>query len=149
MSMGCLSIHAANVARKIRDQKEEKPAKVFLWMLLYVPGMIAGATGLISIVGGAFETNPRIHLIVWVFIGVAGTVGTVLAFAMCCMGMSSCIGLLGYFVVYGLMLGVFAALISDWVLAILANDLVGLPDSNAAPVYWTYFIAKRLPFFSF
>jgi hypothetical protein len=39
---------------------------------------------------------------------------------------------------------------SDWVLGMLTTNLVGLPStsSDSSVFYWTYFISKRLPMFS-
>jgi len=45
--------------------------------------------------------------------------------------------------------GVLAALYSDWVIAFLAGNMAGVPMSDNALLYWTYFFAKRIPLFSF
>jgi hypothetical protein len=44
--------------------------------------------------------------------------------------------------------GLLAALYSDWVLAGLAGSLIGAPSSDNSALYFVYFAAKRLPFFS-
>jgi hypothetical protein len=44
-------------------------------------------------------------------------------------------------------LGAPTALWSDWVLAGLADNLIGVPSSDNAVLYFGYFAAKRLPFF--
>jgi hypothetical protein len=44
--------------------------------------------------------------------------------------------------------GILAALYSDWVLAGLAGNLIGMPSSDNSLLYFGYFAAKRLPFFS-
>lgn len=40
------------------------------------------------------------------------------------------------------------AFYSDWVLAALAEDIVGRPTRDNAVYYWLYFAAKRLPMLS-
>lgn len=51
------------------------------------------------------------------------------------------------------MIGVLAAFYSDWILAAIevqhGGSWAGLPSSDIAGLYWAYFVAKRLPFFSF
>jgi len=37
---------------------------------------------------------------------------------------------------------------SDWVLGMMTTNLVGLPTGDSSVFYWTYFISKRLPMFS-
>jgi hypothetical protein len=41
-----------------------------------------------------------------------------------------------------------AAFYSDMALGAMTNDLVGAPSDENKYLYWTYFIAKRIPFFS-
>ena len=44
--------------------------------------------------------------------------------------------------------GVFGTLYCDFSLGGIAGSMVGVPSPDNAVMYWTYFIAKRLPFFS-
>ncbi|MCJ1353585.1 MAG: hypothetical protein MMC33_003572 [Icmadophila ericetorum] len=50
------------------------------------------------------------------------------------------------------MIGILAAFYSDWILAAIevqhGGSWAGLPSSDVAGLYWAYFVAKRLPFFS-
>ncbi|KAK3381758.1 hypothetical protein B0H63DRAFT_476570 [Podospora didyma] len=46
------------------------------------------------------------------------------------------------------LVGTLALLFGDWILAAIAGNVVGAPDGINAALYWTYFVAKRLPFFS-
>ena len=41
-----------------------------------------------------------------------------------------------------------SALYSDWCLGLMLGDLRGVPSSDNAPLYWTYFAAKRLSMLS-
>ena len=45
-------------------------------------------------------------------------------------------------------LGVLGAFYSDWILAAIAENMSGSPSADNAALYWSYFVAKRLPFFS-
>ena len=61
-------------------------------------------------------------------------------------------GLIGAFVVSIIVFYVGAVIYSDWALAVIAHNIVGVPDGNNAKIaviYWTYFAAKRLPMLSF
>jgi hypothetical protein len=44
--------------------------------------------------------------------------------------------------------GVLAALYSDWAMAFVAENMVGVPSSDNSALYWTYFFAKRIPLLS-
>jgi len=44
--------------------------------------------------------------------------------------------------------GVFSPLYSDLVLGSIAGNLFGLPSRDFAPLYWAWFVAKRLPMLS-
>jgi hypothetical protein len=44
--------------------------------------------------------------------------------------------------------GILAALYSDWAIAFAAGNMVGVPSSDNAAIYWTYFFAKRIPLLS-
>jgi len=37
---------------------------------------------------------------------------------------------------------------SDWSLGMMTGNLNGLPSGDNSALYWTYFVAKRLPMFS-
>jgi hypothetical protein len=41
-----------------------------------------------------------------------------------------------------------SAVYSDWCLAIMLDNLVGVPSSDNLVFYWTYFVAKRLAMLS-
>jgi hypothetical protein len=44
---------------------------------------------------------------------------------------------------------VISALYSDWVLGAIARNLAGFLSGDVSVLYWSYFVAKRLPFLSF
>ena len=41
--------------------------------------------------------------------------------------------------------GIFAVLYSDWALGVITGNLAGAPSRDIKAIYWTYFVAKRLP----
>ncbi len=177
LTLGCLSVHAA-----VRVGKEEEPdlssrnnldswlapnetmgrtgARI-LWLLVYIPGLIAGLTGLISLVHETIGSNHDVKVITGVFGGVIGflglvtlpTMGTAIPDCDCDDDDDALywvmVWYLGKLVLASLpWLGFFGVLWSDWVLAAIAGNLAGSPSSDNAALYWTYFVAKRLPFFS-
>jgi hypothetical protein len=119
------------------------------WLILYVLGLIVGLVGLGSVVKETWNDNT-IRIITYVFGSVCGLVALVFAVG----GLfdvrknENTDGLLagpGAAIVVTVVLG---ALYSDWILGTIAYNLVGVPSSDIAILYWTYFVAKRLPMFS-
>jgi hypothetical protein len=56
-------------------------------------------------------------------------------------------------VIYGLVwvvgsFSILAVFYSDWVLGVMTKNLTGLPSGDNSALFWTYWIAKRLPMFS-
>ena len=37
---------------------------------------------------------------------------------------------------------------SDWALGMMTGNISGLPSGDVAPLYWSYFVGKRLPMLS-
>jgi hypothetical protein len=138
----------------------QENSKKSAWCLaLYVPGIVVGFVGLVPLVKQSWS-NHTIGIITYVFGGVIVGLGiAIVAYStyndpqkgdgglLFCSGgitmswfwgLSTCIGVWG----------VLGVLYSDWILGCIAEDLAGLPSSDNAILYWTYFIAKRLPLFS-
>lgn len=55
----------------------------------------------------------------------------------------------GAMVSFIVVFGFFSTLYADLVLGAIANNLLGLPSGDFAPLYWLWFVAKRLPMLSF
>jgi hypothetical protein len=183
VALGCLSVHAATLVGhtdKVTGEesvglmeiqagksqtsltpsakKRKRPQRVLWWTSLYVPGVIVGLTGLLSLVIQEITINRTVERITLVFgtviatfavLAVVVTVGT-----MASEGDVGAVGALGYSGFGVLIAGLggmafMGALYSDWILGAIAENLVGTPSTDNAALYWTYFIAKRLPFFSF
>lgn len=148
------------------DDLDLKPRyrPILWWMLLYVLGIFVGLTGLISLVKHSWG-EPIIVLSSKIFGGIAIGLG----------GLAGIVPMILYyidkadreergrarrglkflgggalvvFLVLLLTSGFLAALYSDWVLAGLAGSLIGVPSKDNSVLYYGYFGAKRLPFFS-
>jgi hypothetical protein len=184
VTFGILSFHAAMMVRpKEKYQysglghlestanaiENKEYTKVLWWLLLYVPGVVAGLSGLLSLVFKEIGQNAHVKIITEVFgtvicflAGLMLIVGIIGMYSQCCgsrkevnnssmenLGKGTvAIGIM-LFLVAGSATSVLAALYSDWVLGAIAGNLVGLPSGDVAPLYWGYILAKRLPFFSF
>jgi hypothetical protein len=185
VTYGILSFHAAMMVRpkeKYQNSglghfestanaiENKEYTKVLWWLLLYIPGVVAGLSGLSSLVFKEIGHNAHVKIITEVFGAViAFSAGLMLIFGIIGMCSQCCgsrkevvnnssmenlgkntvaIGIM-VFLVAGSATSVLAALYSDWVLGAIAGNLVGLPSGDVAPLYWGYILAKRLPFFSF
>ncbi|TGO42901.1 hypothetical protein BHYA_0004g00270 [Botrytis hyacinthi] len=125
----------------------------FWWLLLYLPGVIAGTAGTISLASSNF--SPRMSTITAVFGGVGLAIAIATVFITYfwfsgrdknLFGAGALIGLSGYASCVPICL-VFGALYSDWVLAIVADNLMGYPSgqSKSVQALWVlYMIGKRL-----
>lgn len=127
-----------------------------MWVLVYIPGAIAGTAGTISLAISGF--NHSIMVISAVFGCLALACSLVSMIIACCAcrykDYNPCVkgalgGLTGFlaFIPYTV---VFGALYSDWVLAIVGNNLVGYPfgDNRVVKVLWVlYWVGKRLNLF--
>ncbi|KAK4642884.1 hypothetical protein QC761_401365 [Podospora bellae-mahoneyi] len=130
--------------------------RVWYWVPLYVLGVVVGFVGIMNIVSKHIMGNQQLRIITGVFGGVVllmVMVVIVLSWLMMS-GSGGCVGIVGVGCLAAtgvavFMLSVLFAFYTDWVLAALAEDLVGTPSRDNAVFYWTYFAAKRLPMVSF
>jgi hypothetical protein len=165
VTFGLLSLHAAAIIPKSRMQDFDdftgghgEAAKVLFWLLLYIPGVAAGMAGLLSLVADTIATNHNVMVVTAVFGSITLFVAAVVGLIVCCVfadkastgvifgsfvgsSLSACLVALGCF-------GILGAFYSDWILASIAENMSGVPSSDNAALYWSYFVAKRLPFFS-
>jgi hypothetical protein len=167
-----ITLGAVDLHRAIQIKRQEQNKKPFRWLTLYCLGTVVGMVGLISIVIQTFALSKNIRIVTYTFGGVVLGISILIGLLACC-----CLGTrrktdykaLGDGaknstdkVWSGLILGggsaftaaialfeVLAALYSDMILAAIANNWSGAPTDDNQYFYWTYFTAKRLPFFSF
>jgi len=134
------------VPTKTKEQPPDAETEfVWLWVFLYLPGMIAGFSGLISLVIENWKGHPKLHIITYVFGGVLGF--CVLLFCLFMLdgvaeGLAAAVGL-GFATFAAL-----AALYGDWALGAMTDNLLGTPSGDSSGLYWSYFILKRLTMFS-
>jgi hypothetical protein len=133
------------------EKTTKVPWQLLAWLPLYGCGIIVGMSGLISLV----HHNWHNHLVQLVTVAFAGVIfGTAVVFAalvLCSSGGGADAFFVGSVVGVGTivsLIGVLSAFYSDWILAAVMGNMVGQPSSDIAPLYWTYFVAKRLPLFS-
>ncbi|KAF8534809.1 hypothetical protein BDD12DRAFT_755045 [Trichophaea hybrida] len=142
---------------------------ILWWMLLYVLGIFVGLTGLISLVINSWGQRIKVVVLASEIFGgiIIGLGGLAAVLAVIFYHVDRADKLSsdeqrrkrrrlkflggGALVVFGVLLvvcGFLAALYSDWVLAGLAGNLIGVPSKDNSALYYAYFAAKRLPFFS-
>ncbi|KAK3395318.1 hypothetical protein B0H63DRAFT_506802 [Podospora didyma] len=138
--------------------KKDAFRDVMWWSLLYVPGCIIGFVGVMNLLYHNFADVEGLRTVTYVFIGIpAGLV--VLSLVLMRYLMKRDVADEGWVFITGfgaaltgltvvLVFTVLFAFYADFVLAALADDWVGVPSSENAVFYWTYFAAKRLPMVS-
>lgn len=137
------------------DDESKESITRFFYLVLYIPGLIAGIAGLFSLVSETIESNHDVKIVTGTFggaIGLGGLVGLLLTDigpldfddedACVCAMITIVLGWVASSVPW---LCLFGVLYSDWVLGAIAGNLAGSPSSDNAALYWTYFVAKRLP----
>jgi hypothetical protein len=132
------------------------------WLLLYLAGTIVGMVGLCSLLYTTFRQDETIRSLTYGFGGALAIIPVLIAIYWFQRSLSddkkggrkafllafrNTFGgaFLGFIAVFGF----FSSLYSDLVLGTIANNITGLPSQDFAPIYWAWFIAKRLPLLSF
>ncbi|KAF2664603.1 hypothetical protein BT63DRAFT_93599 [Microthyrium microscopicum] len=137
------------------------------WLFLYFLGTIVGLVGLFPIISASYAHKPQVREVTNIFIGIGVgptvlyVLGVVLwkllerpkpnASGMKVDKAKVAEGVMHTTVAVTILViwaGMLAAFYSDWVLGAIAGDLAGRPSAANKPIYWTYFLAKRIPFFS-
>lgn len=138
------------------DKVKSSFSKIMVWSPILAIGGMIGFIGIASLVKANIATNHQLKIITIVFGATAAVVGlATMVCAMVAYPEQRCLmsNIFGSFL-FGVMcclvaLTVLFALYSDWVLGALANDLTGVPSQDVLVFYLVYFLAKRLPMFSF
>ncbi|KAH6910728.1 hypothetical protein BKA70DRAFT_92241 [Coprinopsis sp. MPI-PUGE-AT-0042] len=154
---------------KKEKKKKETPISIIIdplkgkwivwWIILYIPSMLAGVAGLMALVVRLkAASHPGVRGLTagfYTIVGV-GVLSVVAGIAFLILRRDSLgdgaarakklvIGGLVWVVVSFSVLAVFY---SDWVLGVMTKNLTGLPSADNSALFWTYWIAKRLPMFS-
>ncbi|KDR77317.1 hypothetical protein GALMADRAFT_139310 [Galerina marginata CBS 339.88] len=150
---GLTALHVAIlVVNNPDDDVQMKSKTAAWWIVLYIPGMIAGMIGLMSLVTKVAGQVPEILDLTIAFYSVIGAslvVGILSMMIICWWGGGSPGKVAGAgFIVTLILFLVLSAFYSDWCLGIMLDNLIGTPSSDSSGFYWTYFIAKRLTMFS-
>lgn len=130
------------------------------WLVLYLSGTIVGMVGLCSLLWTTFRKDATIRHLTYGFGAVLAIIPILVAIfwyvhhlEMSEQGKRGFLlavwqTLSGSFVAFVAVFGVFSSLYSDLVLGSIANNLFGMPSDDFAPLYWAWFIAKRVPLLS-
>ncbi|KAF8186441.1 hypothetical protein BJ912DRAFT_971909 [Pholiota molesta] len=149
---GLTALHVSIMVFNDPEGEVVKTQNAAWWIILYIPGMLAGMIGLMNLVVKVADQIPDLLALTIAFyciIGAGLVVGTISMIIICFMGggvphkvfVTGTLGTLIAFV--GL-----SALYSDWSLGIMLNNILGIPSGDSSGFYWTYFVAKRLTMFS-
>ena len=135
------------------DDPHDSNGRVYFWLLLYIPGVCAGMAGLFSLVAETIHDNHKVMIVTAVFGSIALTGALVYGGVFGLLSQGGMIGKIfasgGSILVMALAgLGVLGVFYSDWILAAIAENMSGTPSSDIEALYWSYFVFKRLPFFS-
>jgi hypothetical protein len=167
LTVGCWAIHATTIVRSIKyaeplrfhttstapTTKKRKVSPNWLWM--YGAAAIVGFVGLASLVKQTWD-NHRVKLITEVFGGVAGGfVGIIILIGLIgmCTDDEDNVGVVGgLLIAVGGAAGLGAAAIvvlcafySDWILGVIANNLIGVPSGDCSELYWVcYSLTSRI-----
>ncbi|KAA8913659.1 hypothetical protein FN846DRAFT_929122 [Sphaerosporella brunnea] len=143
LTLGGMNMH---VSINVKSQKDREDLKILGWLFIYGMGLLTGFAGLLSLVFEAWDDHV-IRLSSEIFGGIAGGV-LALTFLYYCVSGGDSDAVRRSFTVIFVTFGTLPALYSDWVLAGLADNLIGVPSSDNALLYFGYFASKRIPFFS-
>jgi hypothetical protein len=124
-------------------------ARSTIWLALYVVGLTIGLMGVGTWVKETWD-NHTIRLITYAFGGICGGLILIPGVGSCCTwvdGHEDVLPLV-YMGPIALAAGgivMLGVLYSDWILAVIAGNLAGVPSPDILILYWAYFAAKRLP----
>ncbi|KAF8660096.1 hypothetical protein AX16_001654 [Volvariella volvacea WC 439] len=157
---GVTSLHASGIiiAEKIDQEPsivtQDRLGRLPRWCLFYIPGMIAGMAGTLSLVSqnthigfvkvltGIFSALVVLGVLIAIAYGY-GRRDPMMAYP------AEAIKPLGRSIIVGVgTFTVLSAFYSDWVLGAMTDNLFGMPVEQNAARFWAYYIAKRLPMFS-
>jgi hypothetical protein len=128
------------------------PTRSKISVLIDVPGMMAGVTGLMDLVSKvAKHSHPLLYLTIsfYLIIGASSIVSFISMIVICYWrGGVSGNYIKGGFALTVAFFLVLSALYSDWCLGIMLDNLLGVPSGDKSVFYWTYFVAKRLTMLS-
>lgn len=143
--------------KEIEEREDRAP---LWWLLLYLGGTVVGMVGLCSLLWTTFRDNKTVKRLTYAFVAPMVLVPILVGFYWFQKHLDGKGGrrvltsaywytfasaVLAFTAVFGF----FSALYADLVLGAIADNLLGLPSADFAPLFWIWFFAKRLPLLSF
>ena len=148
-------------SRRDHSRKDEKTdLSPLLWLILYLAGTVIGMIGLCSLLWTSFRQDQAVRRLTYGFAAPLVIIPSLVAiywYTENCFGSKGgrhgCTKAYrqtfhGALVAFVAVFGFFSALYGDLVLGVIADNVLGLPSADFAPLYWVWFIAKRLPLLS-
>jgi len=153
---GITVVHIAWIMRNPISNASHKSSA--FWVILYIPGMIAGMAGLMSLIiqnrhdSGVMNLTIGFYTVIGFGVIIFGA-GLFQKFAQDKSKLDEKEGNvllwgLGGFAFSSTAFTVLAAFFGDWALGMMTHNLVGLPSGDNSILFWTYFVAKRLTMFT-
>lgn len=152
-TFGLTAISASILSHREKPPEREVMAKSRAWMIIYIVGLIVGMVGLVALVVEVWPTNMDVRYITYVFGGTCSA--AILLITISFWIRSACdhddddmgtVCMVAPAVTAAFAVVVLGVFYSDWILGAVANNLAGFPSSDIMLLYWTYFVAKKVPF---
>lgn len=164
-TLAVVGMHRSITLRRTRGGNVQfgSSLAIFAWLIVYGLGTIVGLAGLLSLVGESFRLNRDVRIITYAFGGLIIFL-SLCAFLVTFLSSRSALeegvygksikkrigdaGVSAFFsgVVGMIFVGMLAAFYSDWILGAIAHHgWAGAPSDDNMWLYWSYFVAKRLP----
>lgn len=109
-----------------------------------LPGMLAGFSGLVSLLISNWKEHHKLAIITYAFGGVLGAF--ILFYMVTLCGDPSLRW--SQPILWFIMFAALSALYADWALGAMTDNLFGKPSGDTTVLYWSYFFLKRLTMFS-
>ncbi|MCJ1379728.1 hypothetical protein MMC17_002831 [Xylographa soralifera] len=152
VTLACMTMHRAYEVSQGNIHRGQITKKPGFWLIAYGFGMLLGVVGLFDILIKVWPTrSKKMEIITGAFAAAIGIVALLGALRACCTHAKDVAGWYAFLGSIGAG-GVLAALYCDWILAAIevqgGGNWWGFPSGDIAAIYWSYFVAKRLPFFA-
>lgn len=143
---------------KTTKTKSVEPLK---WFALFIVGTTVGMSGLCSLLWTSFREDTTVRTLSYGFAAPIIVLPTCVGFywflyqattdgsgGLTALILATRTTFSGALVAFFAVFAFFSTLYADLVLGTIANNLLSLPSGDFAPLYWLWFVAKRLPMLS-
>jgi hypothetical protein len=107
-------------------------------------GTTISFVGFTSLIKQHWNSNHKLHVFTFIFVPIS----VILSISIIMSGAGLRVKDSNFMVILFVMYTLFPAMYGDWVLGIMADNLLGTPSGDSAILYWPYFILKRLTMLS-